>query len=80
MEWILVGAIGLAVCGGAGAYVAAQKKREQGEGLVFGLILGPIGVLIVACLPSVEPGRRIRIETPAPVEPTQPQSRFCSMG
>jgi hypothetical protein len=36
----------------AGGYVAGQKKRHVVEGLIFGVFFGPLGVLIVACLPE----------------------------
>jgi len=37
----------------AGGYVATEKNRSVSEGFFFGLFLGPIGVLIVACLPTL---------------------------
>ncbi len=40
------------VWSGFGVYVATQKGRSAGEGIVFGIVLGPIGLLIVACLPE----------------------------
>jgi hypothetical protein len=44
--------LALLVSSGAGAYVATQKRRPAAEGFLFGLILGPVGVLVVACLPQ----------------------------
>jgi hypothetical protein len=41
-----------------GAYVAKEKGRSPNEGIVFGLLLGPFGVIAVACLPTREPGER----------------------
>lgn len=41
--------------GGFGAYVANQKGRSEGEGMIFGALLGPIGLLIVAILPPAAP-------------------------
>lgn len=38
-----------------GAYVAAQKNRAGMEGLILGFLFGPLGVLIVALLPTREP-------------------------
>lgn len=35
-----------------GAYVASQKRRASMEGAIFGGLLGPIGILIVALLPT----------------------------
>jgi hypothetical protein len=53
---ILLAATGfyLLVCGGFGAYVAVEKGRSGLEGFLFGLILGPIGVVAVGTLPTVE--------------------------
>jgi len=38
----------------AGSYVAGQKGRNEREGIIFGILLGPIGLLIVASLPTNE--------------------------
>lgn len=38
-------------CMVAGVYVADAKSRSTTEGFFFGILFGPIGVLIVACLP-----------------------------
>ncbi len=35
-----------------GCYVAEQKSRSLNEGFWFALLFGPLGVLIVACLPN----------------------------
>ena len=45
----------MCVWGGVGCYVATQKQRSENEGLAFGALLGPIGVLIVAMLPPLQP-------------------------
>jgi len=37
-----------------GSYVAEQKGRTEREGIIFGILLGPIGLLIVASLPTKE--------------------------
>jgi hypothetical protein len=68
--------IGLAlyfvICGGLGCYVATEKGREWYEGLLFGLLLGPLGVIAGACMPtlaikgSVDPVRPRREKEPAP--------------
>lgn len=62
---ILVALIVLVVwiaMGGVGAYVAVQKQREPIEGLLFALLLGPIGILIEVLLP--EGKRRVVTERP----------------
>src|SRR5208282_5657549 len=43
-----------------GCYVAFEKGRSQAEGFFFGLFFGPVGLLVVACLPTGEhPGRPV---------------------
>jgi hypothetical protein len=44
----------LLVCGGFGAYVADQKGRSGLEGFLFGLILGPIGIVAIGTMPTLE--------------------------
>ena len=46
---VFAGYLLLCVC--CGIYVATQKGRSETEGFIFGLLLGPVGVLVVACLP-----------------------------
>jgi hypothetical protein len=36
-----------------GVYISTAKGRSPGEGLILGVILGPIGLLIDACLPTI---------------------------
>ncbi len=55
MEWFIVCLLAWGVSIVAGDYVARQKGRTGTEGAVFGLIFGPLGVLIVACLPEAIP-------------------------
>lgn len=43
-----------------GAYVADAKNRSPFEGVFFALLFGPLGLILVASLPTLEP----------PVEPT----------
>ena len=38
----------------AGEYVAKQKGRPPFEGLVFGLLFGPLGPIIEGVLPDLE--------------------------
>jgi len=42
------------ICPIAGGYCARQKNRSSIEGLLFGLFLGPFGVIAVACLPTID--------------------------
>ena len=55
MEWLVLVGVLAAIFGGLGAFIAAQKRREVAEGLIMGLLFGPLGVLIEALLPSVDP-------------------------
>lgn len=41
---------GTAVCA---VYVAAQKRRPIVEGFILGLLLGPLGLVVEALLPSI---------------------------
>ena len=47
--YLIVGAIIFALIG---RYVASQKGRSESEGLIIGGLLGFLGVIIVALLPS----------------------------
>jgi hypothetical protein len=49
------------IFGAFGRYVAAEKNRDPGEGFLLGLLFGPLGVLVEACLPNIPPPA-----TPAP--------------
>jgi hypothetical protein len=64
MELLILGGFYFAIVGGFGAYVAVQKNRAGAEGLLLGLLFGPLGVLVEACLPTVPP--------PAPPAPPSP--------
>lgn len=55
MEWLILIGILLVVgllMAGCGAYVAGQKRRDPIEGALFGFFLGPLGIVIVALLPT----------------------------
>ena len=56
VEWILYGVVAvlayLGLCGYAGVYVAQQKGRDEKEGATLGVLFGPLGILIEACLPT----------------------------
>jgi len=51
MEWVVFFGFIAVVFAVLGAYIAAQKNRDQGEGLLLGCLFGPLGVLIEALLP-----------------------------
>lgn len=42
-----------ALFGGAGWYISTAKGRNPVEGAAFGLLLGPIGLIVAAVLPTV---------------------------
>lgn len=51
----------------AGAFISQAKGRPGFEGVVFGFMLGPIGLLITALMPTIaKPGEA----KPTPVAPT----------
>ena len=51
---------------GLGAYIAAQKGRQPIEGLAFGLLLGPLGLLIEVLLPDGQERASAEQDDPAP--------------
>jgi uncharacterized membrane protein YeaQ/YmgE (transglycosylase-associated protein family) len=51
VTWIIFGLI----FGAFGAWVAAQRGRGGGEGLILGFLFGPLGVLVEALLPQGAP-------------------------
>jgi hypothetical protein len=55
---IVLGLIGLMICGWLGSYAASAKGRSGSEGWLFGCLLGPFGILIVAMLPTLEVTQR----------------------
>jgi hypothetical protein len=62
----LVGILYVLIFGGLGSYVANEKHRHWAEGFVFGALMGPLGVIAAACMPTVAiermPPRRPREE------------------
>ncbi|HSI86905.1 MAG: hypothetical protein ACAI35_23410 [Candidatus Methylacidiphilales bacterium] len=53
MEFVVVLFFSVVVCVSIGYWVGETKGRAT-EGILFALLLGPIGILIVACMPSVQ--------------------------
>ena len=49
---LLIGLIFIVVWASLGIWIAEQKGRGQGEGLILGALLGPFGVIIEALLPT----------------------------
>jgi hypothetical protein len=46
-----------------GVYVAIEKNRPWGEGLILGALFGPLGVIVIALLPT------LAIEAEKPAKP-----------
>ena len=44
---IFIAFISMVIFGGVGAYVASEKHRRWEEGLIFGFVLGPFGVIVL---------------------------------
>ena len=49
---VLIGLIFMVVWASLGIWIAEQKGRGQGEGMILGALLGPLGVIIEALLPT----------------------------
>jgi hypothetical protein len=52
MWWLMTVALWSMACAMTAEYVAYQKGRPLAEGFLLGVILGPIGPLVVALLPD----------------------------
>lgn len=52
----IAGLVYLAICVAAGLYVADIRGRPQWEGFVFPLLFGPVGLVVLACLPEEPKG------------------------
>jgi hypothetical protein len=52
MDYLVALVAAWLICAGLGSYVAVQKGRGGFEGFFFGLLLGPLGVLIAALMPA----------------------------
>ena len=52
MEYVLVFGVTWAAFAGLGAFIASAKSRPVREGLLIGLLFGPLGCLIEALLPT----------------------------
>jgi hypothetical protein len=60
MELLIILLMVWAAFGALGYYIAVQKGRPEAEGLLLGFLFGPLGVLLVALLPSVHSSRGSR--------------------
>ncbi len=46
----------IVICGLCATSIAVEKGRPQAEGFLYGLLAGPVGILIEACLPARKKG------------------------
>lgn len=71
MEWTIGIAAFWIYWSALGYWIALQKRREPFEGLVLGLLFGPLGAIIEALLPNGERGGKTRVNSREfnPVEP-----------
>ena len=51
---LILGAVWIVVLGGVGYWIAQQKRRSEVEGAALGCLLGPLGWIIEAVLPTGE--------------------------
>jgi hypothetical protein len=49
---VVIGGLYFVICGGFGQYIAGEKRRGAAEGMLFGVLLGPFGLLVLALLPD----------------------------
>jgi len=54
-QWLALIAAILFFFAFAGAYIAQAKGRPAFEGVVFGFLLGPIGLLMTVLMPTIKP-------------------------
>lgn len=50
--WVLWASWDMAIFGGIGALIAAQKQRSRAEGMILGSVLAIVGWIIIALLPT----------------------------
>jgi hypothetical protein len=77
--WSIGIGIYLLIVGGVGTYIAEMKGRSVGEGFLFGFFFGPLGLVIEACMPTLEArgkGHFVKFMTaPATETPPAPTER-----
>lgn len=78
LSLIAAGVVGFVVFGMLGRHVAVQKHRGVAEGFWLGGLFGPLGVLVVALLPTVKPSGRVRAIWVQPDFPERRPSRPMS--
>lgn len=68
--WILVGGI-------CSAGLAQSRNRSVGGWFVVGMLLGPIGILLAACMPKLEVGAPAKAEPVLPLTDADRPRRPC---
>lgn len=61
---LLCALVYIVVLGLSVAYVARQKGRLEAEGYLFAILFGPLNLILVACLPKLEPVIQERTRCP----------------
>ena len=51
---LIVAIVAAIIFGLIGRYVAKEKNRSEADGFIGGFFLGPIGIIIVALMPTLE--------------------------
>jgi hypothetical protein len=78
MEILVILLVVWGVLGFIGAYVADQKGRSGGEGFLLSILLGPIGILIEAVLPTIQkPQSRPSAPAPSQADTDEAVRRFA---
>ncbi|HLI57640.1 MAG TPA: hypothetical protein VKY26_11495 [Actinomycetota bacterium] len=72
MVGVIVGLAFLVVCGLAGAHCSKVRGRPEQEGFAFGLLLGPLGILIAAVLASPPAAPQPQAARPSPRAKSRP--------
>jgi len=65
--WLIAALVSACVFGFAGAYISRQKNREPIEGILFGVLLGPLGLVIAAVMPSIKAKEQGPVHSDFPV-------------
>lgn len=72
LGWFGLIALGVGIVfAGFGAYIANQRGRGEGEGMIFGFLLGPLGLLILLFLPPSKP--KTAVDRPGEVYQYRPR-------
>jgi hypothetical protein len=80
MVWVVAAIVVWASYAGLGARIASQKDREPIEGLLLGLLCGPIGALVEALLPQGSSRRGSHPKASGPEEDLLPDPDLLMFG